>query len=137
MFLTGFTSLSVLLFPLSISFFVLSMIFDSILSNIDEVVLINPSANIFVTGDFIIHHKDWLIYSGGTDRPNELCYNFSVLNDLTHMVNFLTWLTDCDSYGPALLDLFISSDASLVPQLFSCHWEVCIMLLSQYPLTFC
>ena len=104
---------------------------------VDEVVLINPSANIFVIGDFIIHHKDWLICSGGTDRPNELCYNFSVLNDLTHLVNFLTWLTDCDSYGPALLDLFISSNASLVPQLFPCHSDVCIMLLSQYPLTFC
>ena len=27
---------------------------------------INPSAA-FVFGDFIVHHKDWLTYSGGTD----------------------------------------------------------------------
>ena len=54
MFSTGFTSLSVLLlFPLSITFFV-----------------------------FNVHHKDWLTYSGGTDRPGELCYNFYNYNTL-------------------------------------------------------
>ena len=31
--------------------------FDSILSNIDEVLSINPSA-VFVFGDFNVHHKD-------------------------------------------------------------------------------
>ena len=36
---------------------------------------INPSANVFVFGDFNVHHKDWLTYSGGIDRPGELCYN--------------------------------------------------------------
>ena len=29
------------------------------------------------------------------------------------MVNFPTWITDCDSHSPALLDLFLSSDASI------------------------
>ena len=29
------------------------------------------------------------------------------------MVNFPTRIPDCDSHGPALLDLFISSDASI------------------------
>ena len=79
----------------------------------DEVLSINPSANIFVFGDFNVHHKDWLTYSGGTDRPGELCYNFSISNDLTQMVNFPTQIPDCDSHSPALLDLFISSDASI------------------------
>ena len=51
----------------------LCMVFDSVLSNIDEVLLINLSANIFVFGDFNIHHKDWLTYSSGTDRPGERC----------------------------------------------------------------
>ena len=87
-------------------------VFDSISSNIDEVLSINPSAA-FVFGDFNIHHKDWLTYSGGTDRPGELCYNFSISNDLTQMVNFPTRITDCDSHSPALLDLFIFSDASI------------------------
>ena len=41
------------------------------------------SANVFVFGDFNVHHKDWLTHSGGTDRPGELCYNFSIPNDLT------------------------------------------------------
>ena len=34
----------------------LCMVFDSISSNIDEVLLINPSANMFVFGDFNVHH---------------------------------------------------------------------------------
>ena len=45
----------------------LCTVFDSISSNIDEVLSINPSANAFVFGDFNIHHKDWLTYSGETD----------------------------------------------------------------------
>ena len=57
--------------------------------------------------------KDCLSYSGGTDRPGELCYNFSIVNDVTQIVNFPTRITDCDSHSPALLDLFISSDASI------------------------
>ena len=47
----------------------LCMVFDSISSNIDEVLSINPSANVFVFGDLNVHHKDWLTYSGGTDQP--------------------------------------------------------------------
>ena len=50
----------------------LCKVFDSISSNIDEVLWINPSANVFVFGDFNVHNKDWLTYSGGTDRPGEL-----------------------------------------------------------------
>ena len=80
---------------------------DSISSNIDEVLLINPSANVFAFTDFNTHFKDWLTYSGGTDRPGEFCYNFSISNDLTQMVNFPTWISDCDSHNPALL-YFIS-----------------------------
>ena len=88
------------------------MVFDSISSNIDEVLSINPSPNVFVFGDFNIHHKGWPTYSGGTDRPGELSYNFSIANDLTQMVNsFLLESQTC--HGPALLDVFISSDASI------------------------
>ena len=80
---------------------------------IHEVLSISPSANVFVFGDFIVHHKDWLTYSGGTDRTGELCYNFPISNDLTQLVNFPTQIPDCDSQSPALLDLFQSSDASI------------------------
>ena len=67
----------------------------------------------FVSGDFNVHHKDWLTYFGGTDRPGGLCYNFSISNDLTQIVNFPTRIPCCDSHSPALLDLFLSSDASI------------------------
>ena len=91
----------------------LCMVFDSISSNIDEVLSLNSSANVFVFGDFNDHHKDWFTYSSGTDRPGELCYNFSISNDLTQIVNFPTWIPDCDPHNPALLDFFLSSDASI------------------------
>ena len=91
-----------MLYLLSVFFFLyrspsssLCTVFDSISSNIDEVLSINPSANVFVFGDFNVHHKDWLTYSGGTDRPGEFCYQ---------IVNFPTWIPDCDSHSPALLD---------------------------------
>ena len=31
------------------------------------------------------------------------------------MVNFPTWVIDCDSHSPALLDFFLSSDANICP----------------------
>ena len=87
-------------------------VFDSISSNIDEVLSINPSA-VFVFRGFKAYYKDWLTYSGGTDGPVELCYNFSITYDLTQTVNFPTRIPDSDSHNPALLDLFLSSDASI------------------------
>ena len=93
----------------------LCTIFDSVSPDIDEVLPINPSANLFVFGDFNINHKDWLTYSGETDRPGELSDNFSISNDFTQIVNFPTWIPDCDSQSPALLDSFLSSDASICP----------------------
>ena len=87
------------------------MVFDVISSNIDEVFSINPAANVFAFGDFNTHHKYWLTCSDGADRPDELCYNYFISNDLTHIVNFPTWIPD--SHSPALMDLFISSDASI------------------------
>ena len=87
----------------------LCTVFDFISSNIDEVLSINPSANCFVFGDFNVHHKDWFTYSGGTDRTGE----FIISNDLIQMVNFPTRIPDSHSQSPTLLDLFISSDASI------------------------
>ena len=114
MFPASFTSLSFLLLShLLITFFIIVHFFDSILSNIHEILSINPFVNVFVFADFNAHHKDWLIYSGGTDRNGELCYNFSIPNNLTQMVNFSTQIPDCDSHSPALLDFFLSSDASI------------------------
>ena len=114
--LTGFTSLhftqSYFFFLYQSPFSALCTVFYSI-SNIGEVLSINPSANVCVFGDFNVHYKDLLPYSGGTDRSGELCSNFSISNDFTQMVNFPTRIPDCDSHSPALSDFFLSSDASI------------------------
>ena len=59
----------------------LCMVFHSISCNTDEVLSVNPSADVFVFAEFNVHLKDWFRldfrwdYSGGTDRSDELCYN--------------------------------------------------------------
>ena len=67
----------------------------------------------FLFGEFNIHHKDWLTYSGGTDRPSEPCYSFPISEHLTQMVNVPSHIPGCDSHSPALLDFFLSSDISV------------------------
>ena len=57
------------------------------------------------------------------------------------MVNFPMQIPNCGSHSPTLLDLFLSSsDASICSTMLlvvlSLHWEILIMLLSQFPLTF-
>ena len=88
------------------------MDFDSISSNIDEVLSINPSVNILVFGDFTVHHKDWITYSGGTDAQVNSVIIF--LSQMT-LLRWLTFLLGSQTVilSPALLDLFISSDASI------------------------
>ena len=80
-------SLSFFFLYWSPSFF-LCTAFDAISSNIDEVLSINPSANVLFFGDFSVNHKDWLTYSGGTDTPDKLYCNFSLFQ-----INLLRWLT--------------------------------------------
>ena len=118
MFLTGFTSHSVLLFPLSITFFTFMHSFYAVSSNIEEVLLISRSANMFAFGGFNVHHQDWLTCFGGTGRLGELSYNFCISIDLTHMVNFPTQIPDCYSQSPAFLVLFLSSDAIICSMAF-------------------
>ena len=72
---------------------------------VDDVLSINPSANVFVFGDFNIHHKDWLTYSGGTDGSGKLCYNLQSPYSDGHL--------SYSDHTPDLLDLFLSSDASI------------------------
>ena len=64
--------------------------------------------------------------------------NFCIIsNDLTQMVNFPTRISDCDSHSPALLNLFISSEASICSATaLALYWEILIMLLSWFQLTF-
>ena len=67
-------STGVLLHSVSYFFFLyrspalsLCTVFESISSNIDGVLSVNPSANVFVFGDFNVHQKEWLTNSGVTD----------------------------------------------------------------------
>ena len=82
-----------------------------------------------------VHHKDWSTYSGRTYRSRELCYSFNISIDLTQMVNIPAWIPDCDSHFPALLDLFISSDASICSAMPFPQLQNVIMLQSQFLLT--
>ena len=61
-------------------------------SNIDEILLINPFANIFVFGDFNVHHKDRLTYSGGTDRlvNSVMIFQMTLIRWLTFLLGYLT-----------------------------------------------
>ena len=84
--------------------------FYFISSNIDEVLSINPSAYVFAFGDFNVHYKDWLTYSGGTDRSGELCYNFSQMT----LLGWLTFLLRPQTVTlTVLLFWILSSDASI------------------------
>ena len=37
-----------------------------------------------------VDHEDWLAYSVGMDRHDELCYNFSISYHFTQIFNFPT-----------------------------------------------
>ena len=65
----------------------LCMAFDSVSSNLEGLLLIIQSANVFVFGDFNVHPKDWLTYSGRTD----ILVN-SVITFLSQ-TTLLRWLT--------------------------------------------
>ena len=106
-------SVSYFFFLYRLPFLYLCRFFDSVSSNIDGVLSSNLYANVFVFGDLNVHNKDWLTYSGGTDKSGELCYNFSISNDLTQMVNFPTRISHSDSHSTALSDFFLSSGASI------------------------
>ena len=70
---------------------------------------VNPSANAFVFGGFHVHHNGLPILVELINLVNSVI----ISNELTQMVNSPTQIPDCDSHSPALLDLFISSDASV------------------------
>ena len=112
----------------------LRMVFDSISSNIVEILSINPSANVFIFGDFNVH-KDWFTYSGWTDRSGELCYKFSISHDLTQMVSFPAW-TQTVILTVLLFWIYFFLTLVFILEWLSLHCEILIMFLFQFPLTF-
>ena len=89
-------------------FFIFMQFFFSISSNINEVLSINPSPKC-LSLDILtsIIWTGWPVLVELIDLVN------SVTNYLTQMVNFPIWIPGCDSHSPALLDLFLSSQASV------------------------
>ena len=49
---------------------------------------------IFILGDFNIHHQLWLS-SSFTEQPDEQGFNFTILHDLEQLVQFPTRIPDC------------------------------------------
>ena len=72
----------------------------------------------FVFGDFSIFHKDWLTYSGGNDRPGELCYFFQT--------TLLRWLTVL--YPDLRQSLFFLSTMAFPPLRNSDHVVVSVSI---------
>ena len=54
-------------------------VIDTILDNIDKILLDHPSANIFVCGDFNAHNIDWIPNDFKTDEAGKNCEAFLVL----------------------------------------------------------
>ena len=78
-----------------------------------------------------------LNYSGGTERLDELFYNFSILNDLTQVVNFPTLGSSTVTLTVLLFWIYLFLLMLVfVLQWLAVHWEILIMLLSQLPFSF-
>ena len=89
-------------------------VFDSISSNIDEILSINPSA-IFLSLEILasIIRTGLSILVELIDLVNSVIIFPIILNNLTQMFNFPTRIPGSDSHTPALLNFFLSSDASI------------------------
>ena len=66
----------------------------------------------------------------------ELSYIFSMLNDLTQMINFPMQIPDCHSESPALLHLFFSSDANICSTMAFPPLANFDQVVVSFPLTF-
>ena len=108
----------------------LCTVFDSDSCNIDEVLSINPSANVFV---FDIHCEDWLTYLVKLiNLGNYLLSQTTLLRWLTFLLRSLTVTLTVLLFWIYLFLLTLA----FVLQWFSFHWEILIILLHQFPLTF-
>ena len=83
---------------------------EAVSSNIDKALILHPSANIMVCGDFNAHNTKWLGHSHTTDAAGVFCQEFALAQDLTQIVDFPTRIPDCVDHQPYLLDLFLCSN---------------------------
>ena len=103
----------------------LCTVFDYISSNIDQIFSINPSANVFVFGDFNVHHKDWVTYSGEIER---LVNSVIIFLPQTTLLKWLTYLLASQTVVFTVLLFWVYF--FLLMLVFGLQW------LSQFSLTF-
>ena len=106
-------------------------------SNINEVLLINPSANVFVFGNLtsIIRTGSHIVVEL-IDLVNSVIIFLSQMTLLRWLTFLLGSLTVILTVLLFWIYLFLLT-LVFVLQWLSLHWEILIMLLSQFPLTFC
>ena len=83
--------------------------FDHLSDSVDEILRLSPEAEITFAGDFNAHNVQWLQFSNRTDDVGLCVETFSVLNDLTQLVDKPTRKPDNKGQDPHLLDLFLTS----------------------------
>ena len=83
---------------------------EAVSSNIDKALILQPSANIIICGDFNTHYTEWPCHSHTIDVANLFCQEFAMAQDLTQIVDLPTRISDCDDHQPYLLDLFLCSN---------------------------
>ena len=83
-------------------------LFDSISSQIDELVSGFPSAEVIVLGDFNVHNREWL-RSSKTDAQGRAAEIFAISNSLTNLVNEPTFFPRDHSREKNPLDLFLTT----------------------------
>jgi len=88
-------------------------VINKVSDSIDKALASHPNANIFVCGDFNVHHVDWLTHSNGVNRAGSDTYNFAVANSLTQLVDFPTRFPDREDQSPYTLDLFLTSNPGI------------------------
>ena len=115
----------------------LCTVFDSVSSNIDEVLLINSSANVFLSLETLMYvmRTDLSILVELFDLVNSVII---LLSQMT-LLRWLTLLLGSQTVIPIVqlfwIYLFLLMQV-FVLQWLSLHWEMLIMSLSQFILTF-
>ena len=74
---------------------------EAVSFNIDKALILQPSANIMVCGDFNAHTTKWLCHSCTTDAAGMFCQEFAIAD---------TQIVDFPAHQPYLLDLFLCSN---------------------------
>lgn len=90
-----------------------SLLFDHLTYCIESFQLASPSSEIIILGDLNVHNSNWLSHSRHTDRAGAEAEEFSILNDLSQLVNTPTRIPDRVTDFANTLDLFLTSKPDL------------------------